>query len=102
MHFCAYPAGALSPVPMAVAPMLVSQSTFWMRSSAATSPASVSAKASNSWPSVIGTASWSCVRPILRMGANSLPLARNAAMSSLIAATSWTFPSAMPTCSEVG
>ena len=73
---------------MAVAPMLVSQSTRWIASRAVTSPARVSAKASNSWPRVMGTASWSWVRPILRIGENSLPLARKAAISSFIAATS--------------
>ena len=87
---------------MAVAPMLTSHRTFWILSSAWTSPARVSAKASNSCPSVIGTASWSWVRPILRTEANSLPLARKAAISSFMAATSSTFPRAMPTCSAVG
>ena len=102
MHFFAYPAGAFRPVPMAVAPMLVSQRTCWMRSSAWTSPESVAAKASNSWPSVMGTASWSCVRPILRIFENSLPLRRNDAMSSFIAATSSMLPRAMPTWRDVG
>ncbi len=81
---------------MAVAPMFVSHRTFWMRSSAWTSPESVAANASNSWPSVIGTASWSCVRPIFRIPENSLPLRRNAAMSSFISLTRSTLPSAIP------
>ena len=87
---------------MAVAPMLVSHRTYWIRSSALTSPDSVSANAMNSWPSVIGTASWSWVRPIFRIPENSAPFWRNASISSLIAATSRTLPSAMPTCSDVG
>ncbi len=87
---------------MAVAPMLVSHSTFWIRSSALTSPASVSPNAANSCPSVIGTASWSCVRPILTIAENSAPFRRKAAISSFIAATRRTLPSAMPTCSAVG
>ena len=63
---------------------------------------SVSANDSNSCPRVMGTASWSCVRPILRIAANSFPLARNDAISSFMDATSSTFPRAMPMCSEVG
>lgn len=39
---------------------------------------SVVAKPWNSWPSVIGTASCSWVRPTLRMSWNSLALPRNA------------------------
>ena len=89
-------------MPIAVAPMLTSHRTFWIAVSAFTSPASVSAKALNSWPSVIGTASWSWVRPILSTDANSLPLARKAAISSFIAATSWMLPRAMPRWRAVG
>ena len=73
-----------------------------MRSRAMTSPESVAAKASNSWPSVIGTASWSCVRPILRIFENSLPFFRNAAMSCLTSLTSSTLPSAIPMWRAVG
>ena len=51
--------------------MLISHSTRCTASSARTSPASVSPNAVNSCPSVIGTASWSCVRPILRIAPNS-------------------------------
>ena len=87
---------------MAVAPMLVSERMFCITSSVRTSPTSVSANAPNSWPSVIGTASWSCVRPILTIEPNSLLLARNAAISSFMAAMSWTLPSARPTCSDGG
>ncbi len=43
----------------------------------------VTAKAVNSCPSVIGTASWSWVRPTLTMCANSPPLAANASASRL-------------------
>ena len=87
---------------MAVAPMLILHSTFWMRSSARTSPPSVAAKASNSWPSVMGTASWSCVRPIFRIAANSFPLPRNAAIELLDLRDEPTLPSAMPMWSEEG
>ena len=58
---------------MAVAPMLISHNTRCIASRARTSPTSVSPNAVNSCPSVIGTASWSCVRPILRIVANSRP-----------------------------
>ncbi len=41
-----------------------------------------------SWPSVIGTASWRCVRPILTMPANSFALASSVSRSFRTAGTS--------------
>ena len=81
----AYPAGALMPVPIAVAPMLISRISACASPSRSTSSRIVWPNAVNSCPSVIGTASCSCVRPILMCGANSSPLARKAAARSLIA-----------------
>ena len=74
------------PVPIAVAPMLISRISACASPSRSTSSRIVWPNAVNSWPSVIGTASCSCVRPILRCGLNSSPLARNAAARSRIAA----------------
>jgi hypothetical protein len=64
-------------VPIAVAPMLTSCRTRWTRSRASSSSLSVLAIALNSWPNVMGTASCSCVRPILRRFENSVALAAN-------------------------
>eukprot|EP01045_Picozoa_sp_COSAG04_P009945 COSAG04_NODE_595_length_12255_cov_246.957716_6_plen_64_part_00 len=44
----------------------------------------VDAKELNSWPSVMGTASCSCVRPILSTSANSAPFRRKVPTSSRI------------------
>ena len=62
---------AVMPVPMAVAPRLISRNSWtttlirWMSS------LTVTRKPSNSWPRVMGTASWSWVRPILITSENS-------------------------------
>ena len=83
-----YPRGALIPVPIAVAPMLISLINRCTSASRSTSSRMVWPNARNSWPNVIGTASWSCVRPILIKVANSLPFARNAFASAVSAARS--------------
>ena len=87
---------------MAVAPMLTSHNTRCTASSARTSPASVSPKALNSWPSVMGTASCSCVRPIFRILSNSTAFAWKDAISCLISASMRTLPNAIPIWSAVG
>ncbi|MCY1238736.1 hypothetical protein D9M72_514920 [compost metagenome] len=51
------PGGALTPVPIAVPPRLTSRINSAVPRKCATSSSSVSAKASNSWPRNIGTAS---------------------------------------------
>jgi hypothetical protein len=73
-----------------------------MRTSVSTSLSRLAAQASNSWPSVMGTASWSCVRPILSTLPNSWPLRRNAPTRRRSSSTSWVFSSAIATCSAVG
>ena len=75
-------------VPIAVAPMLISRISACASPSRSTSSRIVCAKALNSWPNVIGTASCSCVRPILRNALNSSPFLRNESQSSRIAARS--------------
>ncbi len=62
------------PVPIAVAPRLTSRNSATASPSRATSSLMVAWKPSNSWPSVIGTASMSCVRPIFSTSANSTAL----------------------------
>ena len=86
-HVCAYPGSVFIPVPIAVAPILTSRKRRAISFRRLTSSSRVTANASNSWPSVIGTASCSCVRPILITLSNSLPLARNASISLLSSLT---------------
>jgi len=62
----------------------------------------LSAKASELLSSVMGTASWSCVRPNLGDPGEFLALRRKRGDQLFIAATSGTFPSAMPNVSAVG
>ncbi len=66
------------PVPIAVAPMLISNMSAAFSLSRVWSKPRVDAKPWNSWPSVIGTASCSWVRPTLSTSWNSRALARNA------------------------
>ncbi len=84
----AYPGSAAIPVPMAVAPRLTSCSAARACSMPTCSAATVAAHAPNSWPTVIGTASWSCVRPTLRTPANSTDLAPRADPSAARASAS--------------
>ena len=70
------------PVPIAVAPMLISRMSDDVSRRRSMSSPIVTPYAWNSWPSVIGTASCSCVRPIFTMSANSSPFSRNASRSS--------------------
>jgi len=70
------------PVPIAVAPMLISLSHGMISLSRSWSSPSVVAKPRNSCPSVIGTASCIWVRPTLRICENSCPFAVNESMSS--------------------
>ncbi len=84
----AYPTGALSPVPIAVAPRLIS----WINSTASArrdrSSSIMTAYAENSCPSVIGTASCNCVRPIFSTSRNSMALRAKASCSTDIALSS--------------
>ena len=70
---------------MAVAPMLISRMSACASLRRSTSSRIVWPNAVNSWPSVIGTASCNCVRPIFTNAENSSPLCRNAAASADIA-----------------
>ena len=76
VHFWAYPSGAFRPVPMAVRAQVDLEDSARVRRRRAMSSPSVTAKAPNSWPSVIGTASCSCVRPILTRRRTPRALAR--------------------------
>ena len=68
---CPKSAGAFKPVPTAVPP---SASSWRWGSASSTCPrpwSSCETQPEISWPRVIGTASWRCVRPILTMPENS-------------------------------
>ena len=91
VHSSAKPGTAFRPVPMAVPPMLTSFRRTALRSRFAISSSRLFAKALNSWPEVIGTASCSWVRPILMMSLNSWPLARKEAIRSRRAFSTWRF-----------
>mmetsp|Transcript_47457 Transcript_47457/g.79460 ORF Transcript_47457/g.79460 Transcript_47457/m.79460 type:complete len:324 (+) Transcript_47457:1332-2303(+) len=67
----AYPFGALSCVPIAVPPRLISLNSGITSCSRSMSSLVMRAYVANSWPSVIGTASWSCVLPIFMTESNS-------------------------------
>ncbi|GAQ68277.1 hypothetical protein SsS58_08736 [Streptomyces scabiei] len=84
----AYPAGALRPVPMAVAPRLISWISSTASESRHRSSSIMTAYAENSWPSVIGTASCSWVRPILSTSRNSTALRANESWRTAIALSS--------------
>lgn len=93
----------MMPVPMAVPPRFtsVSSSGARRRRRSRSSPRVV-AKAWNSWPRVIGTASCNWVRPIFSTPANSTPLAAKAwiRLSRLASRVSW--PSSRPRRMAVG
>ncbi|CPU67708.1 Uncharacterised protein [Mycobacteroides abscessus] len=85
----------LSPVPIAVAPRLTSSSSSPATSSRRISSPTLTANPANSWPRLMGTASWSCVRPIFRTSANSDAFSSNARSSRRTsswsrATSSWT------------
>jgi hypothetical protein len=84
----AYPGSAVIPVPIAVAPRLISESSQIVSVSRAWSSPSVVAKPWNSWPRVIGTASCSCVRPTFNTPWNSSALRPKAWRSSSSSASS--------------
>src|ERR1700736_6360819 len=79
---CAYRGWALSPVPMAVPPRLISDPSCAASSSRSASSATMIAYVPNSCPNVIGTASCNCVRPIFNTDLNSSALRPNAAATS--------------------
>ena len=90
------------PVPIAVAPRLISTiSESASRSRCSSSPI-ITAKAENSWPSVIGTASCNCVRPIFSTSLNSSALRSKAPRSSAIASISRPMPNQAARRSAVG
>jgi hypothetical protein len=66
----------LTPVPIAVAPMLISRSSAASSPSRSMSSLDGDGEARELLPSVIGTASCSWVRPILITSANSRPSAK--------------------------
>ena len=98
----AYPGRAVTPVPIAVAPMLMSVSSAAFSRSRLRSSPIVVAKLWNSCPSVIGTASWSWVRPTLSTSWNSWPLARKDRRSRSSSSRSETWMSRRATLIEVG
>ena len=59
-------------------------------------------KAENSWPSVIGTASWSWVRPIFSTSANSAAFSAKAWRSPAMAWASRSIPCQAAILSAVG
>ena len=69
---CPKSAGAFKPVPTAVPPRASSCRWGMAASMCSRQWSSCETQPDISWPSVIGTASWRCVRPILTMPANSL------------------------------
>jgi hypothetical protein len=72
---------AVTEVPMAVAPRLISRSSARASEMRSTSSPMVVPQPRNSAPSDIGTASCRWVRPIFSTLSNSLPLAKNASCS---------------------
>ena len=77
-----YSGSALSPVPAAVPPIPSSQSSVRPAPSRAAADRIRTAQPPNSWPNVMGTASWRCVRPGLTTLAYSAALAANASPSA--------------------
>ena len=90
------------PVPIAVAPRLISSISWRASARRCSSSPIITAKAENSWPSVIGTASCSCVRPIFSTLSNSSALASKAPRRRTIASISWPMPDQAATRSAVG
>jgi len=75
------PAGAFSPVPTAVPPIASTSSPLVACSASAIASSSAPAYPDHSWPTVSGTASSRCVRPILTTSAHCLDLASMASRS---------------------
>ena len=90
------------PVPIAVAPRLISESSQMVSVSRAWSSPRVVAKPWNSCPRVIGTASCSWVRPTLRISWNSSALRPNDWRSSSSSASSVVSEKASAILSAVG
>ena len=90
------------PVPMAVAPRFTSVSSARASFRRGSSSPIITAKAINSWPSVIGTASCSWVRPIFSTSANSAALASKAWRSAAISLSSSPMPIQAARRSAVG
>mmetsp|Transcript_26462 Transcript_26462/g.67199 ORF Transcript_26462/g.67199 Transcript_26462/m.67199 type:complete len:284 (+) Transcript_26462:565-1416(+) len=92
----AYPSTVLSPVPTAVPPRASSLRRGSTASTRRIPLVTCCAYPLNSCPSVSGVASCVCVRPILRMLANSVDLAASAVCSSRSpgSSTSWIWPTA--------
>ena len=82
--------------------MLRMHRSRFVRSSDASSWRRLAANAPNSWPSVIGTASCSCVRPIFTMCANDFAFASITATRSFTAVTSDSLPSAIASFNALG
>jgi hypothetical protein len=76
-----------SPVPVADPPKASSQSPSAAAARFARHLRIASACAANSWPSVTGTASCRCVRPLLITSPNSRPLAASASTRAATAAS---------------
>ena len=102
IHFEEYSGSELIPVPIAVAPIFTSRNNLAIWFSRSTSSSRFAAKASNSCPIVIGTASCNWVRPIFSTSLNSSPLARNAWINSFRSATSSSFIKMKANLKEVG
>ena len=90
------------PVPMAVPPMLISHIRCADSRRRFSSSAIMAAKAANSWPRVMGTASCNWVRPIFRMGANSCALASKAPRSAASACSRVWMPKYVAIFTAVG
>lgn len=87
---------------MAVAPRLISWISSTASASLLRSSSSITAYAENSWPRVIGTASWSWVRPIFSTSRNSKALAAKASWSTAIALSSSRTAKTVATLTAVG
>ena len=99
----AKPAGAFNPVPTAVPPIASSYRPGSVSSIRRMSASSCATYPPNSWPSVSGTASCRCVRPIFTMSANSSARAANAFLSCItLGSRRRTIISAAATCIAVG
>jgi hypothetical protein len=99
----ANPGGALSPVPTAVPPSASSRRPSLARRARAIPARSCAAQPPNSWPTVIGVASWRWVRPSFTTSANSRALRSSAPASSSSAGTrSRSIASRAATCNALG
>ena len=99
----ANPGGAFSPVPTAVPPIASSYRPGSVSSIRPMSASSCATYPPNSWPSVSGTASCRCVRPIFTMSANSSARAASASRSCVtLGSRRRTIVSAAAMCMAVG